>query len=304
MRITNHESRITNNPRALTLTEILVVIGIIVLVLGLAVPALSVWESRKVQDTINLTSNLLKHAQSTAMSEHRVVGLFFYVEPESQTQFIWPIEPDMDLTAPTDTADRFVLRDTEPFQIPKPMRIVPASVLDETLPDHLFWTPEQLATEELRDPADTFPHTPYYDPTSVVDGTQYHRNFFVILFDRSGIVNSRKRVFIRDRDTQDYPSSDTPTVLCGGGDSYPGFRTRLIVNEVANAVVDDDCISPIHFQSADSVLIYNDESFRALPDPVSPDYNDNHRRFLRQSSDPLYIHAATGRIIKGRTEGA
>ena len=75
-------------------------------------------------------------------------------------------------------------------------------------------------------------------------------------------------------------------------------------SEGANAVIDLDCIRPIHFQSADSVLIYNDESYRALPDPDSPDYNDNHRRFLRQSSDPLYIHAATGRIIKGRTEGA
>ena len=310
MRITNHESRITNHARALTLTEILVVIGIIVLVLGLAVPALSVWESRKVQDTINLTSNLLKHAQSTAMSEHRVVGLFFYVEPESQTQFIWPIEPAMIPAEATNTADRFVLRDTEPFKIPKPMRIVPASVLDETLPIHLSWTPEQLASEELRDPADTFLETPNNGAGASELGTQYHRNFFVILFDRTGIVNSRKRVFIRDPDTPGYPPSGTPTPPCGAGVSYPGFRTRLIVSDAAypiagwgNAVVDFDC-DPILFQSADSVLIYNDESFRALPDPVSPGYNDNHRRFLRQSSDPLYIHAATGRIIKGRTEGA
>ena len=312
MRITNHESRITNHPRALTLTEILVVIGIIVLVLGLAVPALSVWEGRKVQDTINLTSNLLKHAQSTAMSEHRVVGLFFYVEPETQTQFIWPIEPDMDATAPTDTADRFALRDTEPFKIPKPMRIVPASVLDETLPIHLFWTAEQLASEELRDAADPFPHTPNKNPATGAEGTQYHRNFFVILFDRSGIVNSRKRVFVVDSDAKvvDYPSPGMPTDTCGLGVSYSGFRTRLAVSDnshpvvgLHNAVVDFAC-DEILFQSADSVLIYNDESFRALPDPVSPDYNDNHRRFLRQSSDPLYIHAATGRIIKGRTEGA
>ncbi len=310
MRMANHESRDTNHARALTLTEILVVIGIIVLVLGLAVPDLSVWESRKVQDAINLTSNLLKRAQSTAMSEHRVVGLFFYVEPESQTQFIWPIEPDMDLTAPTDTADRFVLRDTEPFKIPKPMRIVPASVLDLTLPDHLFWTKEQLASEELRDPADTSPNTPNDDPTTGEDGTQYHRNFFVILFDRTGIVNSRRRVFIFDPDTPGYPSSGAPTPPCRAGVSYPGFRTRLIVSDAAypitgwgNAVVDFGC-DPILFQSADSVLIYNDESFRALPSTNSPSYNDNHRRFLRQSSDPLYIHAATGRIIKGRTEGA
>ncbi len=314
MRVTNHESRITNHARALTLTEILVVIGIIVLVLALVVPALSVWESHKVQDAINLTGNLLKRAQSTAMSEHRVVGLFFYVEPESQTQFIWPIEPDMDSAAPTATADRFILRDTEPFQIPKPMRVTPASVLNQAeFDDLLRWSAGQLADDDLRDspsPADSTPAPP--PASSQLPGTQYHRNFFVILFDRTGIVNSRRRVFIRDPDTDDYPTSATPTESCGGvGDSYPGFRTRLSVGddfhpvvELRNAVVDFGCVRPIHFQSADSVLIYNDESFRALPSTNSPDYNENHRRFLRQSSDPLYIHAATGRIIKGRTEGA
>ncbi|MCH8853648.1 MAG: hypothetical protein IID41_13495 [Planctomycetes bacterium] len=299
MRVPNHESRITNHARALTLTEILVVIGIIVLVLALAVPALSVWEGRKVQDAINLTSNLLKRAQSTAMSEHRVVGLFFYVEPETQTQFIWPIQPDMIRGEESETADRFVLRDTEPFKIPKPMRIVPASVLDFDLPDHLFWTPKQLANDELRNLLDE-------------EATQYHRNFFVILFDRTGIVNSRSTVFVVDSDAKvdDYPSSDVPTEPCVPGESYPGFRTRLIVSDdshpvvgLRNAVVDFDC-DEISFQSADSLLIYNDESFRALPSTDSPDYNDNHRRFLRRSSDALYIHAATGRIIKGRAEGA
>ncbi len=305
MRVANHESRITNHARALTLTEILVVIGIIVLVMGLSVPALSVWEGRKVQDAINLTSNLLKRAQSTAMSEHRVVGLFFYVEPETQTQFIWPIEPDMDAVAAVSTADRFALRDTEPFKIPKPMRIVPASVLDQDEPDDLLrWSDWQLADDQLRDFPSPENSTPALPPGSnQLPGTQYHRNFFVILFDRTGIVNSRRRVFIRDLDTPDYPSSGTTTQPCGAGDSYPGFRTRLIVNANANAVIDFDC-ERIFLQSADSVLIYNDEAYRALPDPDSPDYNGNHRRFLRQSSDPLYIHAATGRIIKGRTEGA
>ncbi len=61
---------------AFTLTEILVVVGIVVLVLGLSVPAKSVWESRKVQDAINLTGGLLSRAQSTAMIEHRSVGLW------------------------------------------------------------------------------------------------------------------------------------------------------------------------------------------------------------------------------------
>ena len=296
MRITNHESRITNHPRALTLTEILVVIGIIVLVLGLAVPALSVWEGRKVQDTINLTSNLLKRAQSTAATDHRVVGLFFYVEPETQTQFIWPIEPDMIRGEESETADRFVLRDTEPFKIPKPMRIVPRSVLG--------WTVEELEAEELRDP-------PPIDPGTGVKGTQHHRNFFVILFDRSGKIDPGNRVFIVDPDTLDYPSSATPTEPCvAGSDSYPGFRTRVIVSDDShpiagwiNAVVDFNC-EPILFRSSRRLLIYNDESFRALPSTDSPDYSDNHRRFLRRSSDSLDIHPVTGRIIKGRNEGA
>ena len=196
------------------------------------------------------------------------------------------------------------------------MRIVPASVLDFNLSDHLLWPPKQLASEELRDPPDNnvLPHTPNNNTATGEQGTQYHRNFFVILFDRTGIVNSRSAVFIVDSDAGivDYPSSsDLLPDACGFGVPYPGFRTRLIVSDdshpvvgLRNAVVDFDCERPLHFQSADSVLIYNDESFRALPSTDSPDYNDNHRRVVRRSSAPLSRPAATGRIIKGRAEGA
>ena len=152
---------------ALTLMELMVVVGIIVLVMGLAVPALSVWESRKVQEAINLTSSLLRRAQTKAVSEHSMLGLFFYIEPETGAQYIWPIEPapdnkSPDPTSPRLTADRFVLRDVEPFMLPKPMRVVPASVLEEVFPVHLLWTPEQLVDDNLRDPPDDslFPETP------------------------------------------------------------------------------------------------------------------------------------------------
>ena len=289
--------------------EILVVVGIIVLVLGLSVPAKSVWESQKVQDAINLTGSLLSRVQSTASIEHRAVGLLFYVEPQSGAQYVWPIEPRV-LVDPNDpasarwTADRFVLRDVEPFKLPKPMRIVPASVLDESLPVHLQWTEEQLAGEELRDPPDAqlFLHTPNDGPGG--DGTQYHRNFFVVLFDRSGTV-ADGRAFIVDLDIAAYPGSNVPTEECAGGDSgdsYAGFRTGLIVSGdsgpiegLRNVVVDTKC-APIRFQSTESLLIYNDEEFR--------NRQDDHRRFLRQSAQPLYIHRATGQIIKGRAEGA
>lgn len=295
--------------KALTLMEIMVVIGIIVLVMALAVPALSVWESRKVQEAINLTSNLLKRAQAKAVSEHSPLGLFFYIEPETGSQYIWPIEPAVqndpaDPASPRLTADRFILREVEPFKLPKPMRVVPASVLDDSLPVHLLWTPEQLADDNLRDPPDdsVFPQTPNNNVITGEDGTQYHRNFFVILFDRRGRLTTSRRAFIVDSSVDDYPDSSVPIEACSsGGDSYPGFLTRLIVRDdptltqgLRYVVVDDDC-APIRFQGAEALLIYNQEEF---------DNQTDQRRFLRISSQPLYIHPATGGIIKGRPEGA
>lgn len=303
----------------LTLMEIMVVIGIIVLVMALAVPALSVWESRKVQEAINLTSNLLKRAQAKAVSEHSPLGLFFYIEPETGSQYIWPIEPDVqidpaDPASPRLTADRFKLREVEPFKLPKPMRVVPASVLDDSLPVHLLWTPEQLADDNLRDPPDdsVFPQTPNNNVITGEDGTQYHRNFFVILFDRRGRLTTSRRAFIVDPDPPeppDYPDSSVPSRDCGGFESYPGYLTRLIVNDdpsltegLRYVIVDDrdpppkvGCGNPIRFQAAEALLIYNQEEF---------DNQTDQRRFLRISSQPLYIHPATGGIIKGRPEGA
>ena len=294
---------------ALTLMEIMVVIGIIVLVMALAVPALSVWESRKVQEAINLTSNLLKRAQAKAASEHSPLGLFFYIEPETGSQYIWPIEPAVqndpaDPASPRLTADRFILRDVEPFKLPKPMRVVPASVLEEVLPVHLLWTEEQLADENLRDPPDdsVFPQTPNNNAITGEDGTQYHRNFFVILFDRRGRLTTTRRAFIVDRSVGNYPDSSVPIEDCGAsGESYPGFLTRLIVSDdptltrgLRYVVVDDDC-APIRFQTVEALLIYNQEEFDNQTDP---------RQYLRVSSQPLYIDSTTGRIIKGRPEGA
>ena len=300
----------------LTLTEILVVIGIIVLVLGLAVPALSVWESRKVEQAINLTQALIQRVRIKAETDTERLGLFFYVEPRTQTQYMWSIDRAPDKDNPSQTADRYILRDAEPFMLPKPMRVTPASVLDLDLDEHLEWVPEQLADDLLRDAASSEFSTPWPPPNLLAPqepvGTQYHRNHFVILFDKRGKIDPTGRAYIVDQDPTGggYPGSAVPLSPCGVGvEGYAGSRTGLYVSDATdpieglrNAVVDDDC-NPISFQSADAVMIYNDEAFRALPKVDSLD-NDQHRRYLRQASQPLYIHRVTGKIIKGEPEGA
>lgn len=291
------------------------VIGIIVLVLGLAVPALSVWESQKVEQAINLTQALIQRVRIKAETDGERLGLFFYVEPRTQTQYMWSIDRAPDKDNPSQTADRYILRDAEPFKLPKPMRVTPASVLDFGLDEHLRWVPEQLADDELRDPPDdgVFPQTPNNNLSDGRTGTQYHRNHFVILFDKRGKIDPAGRAYIVDRDPEngDYPGREVAVSRCRTGvDGYAGSRTGLYVSDITdpiqglrNAVVDDDC-NPISFQGADAVMIYNDDAFRALPKVDSLDYNDQHRRYLRQASQPLYIHRVTGKIIKGEPEGA
>ncbi len=293
------------------------VVGVIVLILGLSVPALSVWDARKREDAINLTVGLLQRVRTTAMTEKRVVGFFCYVRPEDQAQYLWPIEPQLDSvsdpTSATVTEDRFVLRDVEPFMLPLPMRLAPIAVACLDLEVHLQWTPEQLASNEYRDPADDgiLPYTPNNGPDGA--GTQYHRNFFVILFDRNGQVLRDRRAFIVDRDVTDYPPADLVDNRCGGQPSeHPGYRTGLAVTApfdpvqgLHNAVVDNRCPpQPIHFGSADGVLIYDDDAFRQAItnyDPFSEP--ELPRDFLKQQSLPLYIQVQTGRVIAGEPEG-
>lgn len=293
------------------------VIGIIVLVLGLAVPALSVWESQKVEQAINLTQALIQRVRIKAETDGERLGLFFYVEPRTQTQYMWSIDRAPDKDNPSQTADRYILRDAEPFKLPKPMRVTPASVLDFGLDVHLEWSEWQLADDLLRDVPSSEFSTPWppLNPAAPQEpsATQYHRNHFVILFDKRGKIDPAGRAYIVDRDPEngDYPGPEVILTDCElGRKAYAGSRTGLYVSDKSisveglwNAVVDDDC-NPISFQGADAVMIYNDDAFRALPKVDSLDYNDQHRRYLRQASQPLYIHRVTGKIIKGEPEGA
>ncbi|MCG3138084.1 MAG: hypothetical protein HJJLKODD_01942 [Phycisphaerae bacterium] len=270
--------------RAFTLTEILVVVGVIVALLLIALPALSVWESRKEQDSINTASGVLASAQATAITEQQTVGLFFYVDPRTGEQVIWPIEQRVDLQLPNSTANRYVLREIEPYRLPKPYRVTPASVLNETLPDPLNWSDIQLRNNNHRD--GTMPNPPAPGPPV---GTQWHRNFFVVLFDRTGRLKSGPdyRLFIQDPDLPSDPIA---------GD-HPGFRTHLEVKDSslgtgdADAVI-DDLGNPVEWLPVSSLLIYNDDEYQQR----------DRRTYLRQAGRPLYIHPITGAIIKGEPE--
>lgn len=282
-----------SNRRAVTLTEMLVVTGVVVLVLSLALPAFTIWESRKVQDAINQVSGVVKAAQSRAMSDNTEIGLFFYIDPRTATQCVLPIAPALDASSPMTTAERFRLRDTDPFKLPKPMRVTPFAVLDDGCDDEdpLCWSPEQLADDNLRnvpDNASITIGTPIpYDPDNGDYGTQYHRNFFVILFRPDGSIAMNRRIVIWDGDPE--PS------VSNLGDEQPGFRTGLTVSSFANIVTDAET-RPISFAPTRGVIIYRNDTY----DLFAEEDPGLLRPFLEREGDPLFIHPRTGQVIKGQ----
>jgi type II secretory pathway pseudopilin PulG len=284
---------------AVTLTEMLVVLGVVVVALGLAIPAFSVWESRKIQDAINQTSGLLKSAQVKALTEHRTLGLFFYIDPDDGTQVIWPIEEALAIDSPEATVDHFQLRDTAPFKLPAPMRVVPASVLEFAPPSPFYWTPEQLVKDNVYEQNPPGAPDPPYLPADPATGIQFHRNFFVMLFGETGSVITDRRVIIVDFEKQ----ATLPAAVS------PGYRTRLLISGTDNTdygaglIVDrndDIAAQPLLFVPTDRLLIYRDDVFRVQGDTQDlVNYNDNHKVYLRINADPLFVHKVTGEIIKG-----
>jgi hypothetical protein len=194
------------------------------------------------------------------------------------------------------------LRDTAPFKLPAPMRIIPASLVDESVTaGPSYWTADQLVKDNLyeKNPPGA-PVPPYELADTVVDGTQLHRNFFVMLFGETGSVITDRRVFIIDFDKQ----AALPAAVS------PGFRTSLLISGAGNATYGPGLIlgpddsaggsQPLHFVPTDKLLIYRDDVFRVQGDPQDlVNYNDNHKVYLRINADPLFVHKVTGEIIKG-----
>lgn len=50
--------------RAVTLTEMLVVVGVVVVIFGLSLPAFEVWESGQIRNAVNQMSGLLRLRRS------------------------------------------------------------------------------------------------------------------------------------------------------------------------------------------------------------------------------------------------
>jgi type II secretory pathway pseudopilin PulG len=276
--------------RGITLTEMLVVAGIIVLVLGLTVPALQVWESRKREDAINQVNGLLKAVQTIALTERKPVGLFFFIDQDTQAQVVWPIEGAVSSASPGDTADRFVLRDSSTFILPKPMRVVPISIVNRDPSPIYNWDGPQLVSDDLYLPPGV-QGGPYLDSSGPeeIRGIQNHRNFFVILFDASGrLINDRDRAFyIWDPDPVDFVEIPVP-----GTERHIGARTVLFVNNDSDLLADrNDEAMP--FAPATGVLVYDDLEFRTR----GP--QDDLKGFLSLIGQPLFIHRGTGRIVRG-----
>ena len=321
---------------AFTLVEMLVVVGVVIILLAISIPAFNVWESKKREDAINLVNGLLYRAQLAATIDNKRgknFGLFFYIDPETNRQRIWSIEQDFD---PRDPAlpnefleSRYVLRDVDPVELPGSMRVVPLSVV---VPDPLLpqfqWTVEQLDDQTHDDVATVDLWTPTPDPLPanvtaldpLVDdpllptagnfGTQYHRNFFTVVFDEDGQLLVNHRAFIIDEDPENiaYNPSGFPNA------GYAGFHTGLPVNDSAsmstsvsavptyyrNALIDNGSpVRPLFFRTETGVLVYDEEVFQTRAGAPSSDRVD----YLNREAQPLYIQPIAGRIIKGVVQG-
>lgn len=223
------------------------------------------------------------------MSSNKEIGLFFYIDPRTGNQCIRSIEPAFDLKSPEATAERFRLRDSDPIKLPQSIRVVPPEVLktsDELLGQSArYWSPLQLVKNDVRlvdilGLPDTPAPAPPYDITDgwQDDGTQFHRNFFVIIFDKNGNLSTQRRAWIWDTD----PEGVMPSV------QEPGWKTGLVVKRTPNLPVNLDYENgvineedqPILFAPTTGVIVYRNDDFTSLPQADDTDYNDDHRKFL------------------------
>lgn len=285
---------------AMTMMELVIVLGIIAVVMLLTLPALKAWDARKVPDAVNLLTGMMETLQNESATrlKGKQIGVFFFVDPATGRQLAWPIEE----AATATQRNRFRLRDSEPFKLPKPIRAVPLPVLRDGLEPRLSWSDAQLANEDHQN--SSLPD-PTYDPADAdgwqMDGTQFHRNFFVMLYEDGRVDTSGDcQVFIADfnptyPDPGDYPPAQL--IDPNNGDRYPGFRTGLIVNPVQdppvawdNVIVEENG-NEIRFLCTNEIVIYDDEEFQNKP-------SDRRRVFIQQLGVGLTAHPVTGGVIK------
>jgi prepilin-type N-terminal cleavage/methylation domain-containing protein len=327
---------------AFTLVEMIVVITIILIVVGISLPSVtSMWNDQKISEAENKIQGALMTTRSRSVSaaegEH---GILVFLD-ENNAQRIVPIarapvpsnppcaNPDAVLEQQCRDAyrlaylDVFVVQDARQTVLPKPLRVVPRSVV---LPDASV-TAEQVLT--FSDQELTWNDWAVLSAGAGANQAQRHRNFFAMVFSADGQLLDRRNVLIQDIDVSGGPN-DTPDGrgdLTGLPSSYdhqsevalvdkyfdksddmpkPLDSTTtvppvgvvvpyLIVEASGQGASAKQASTAINFPTVDGVLLYDDEQFQEIAG-ASP---SEARAFLLNTARPLYVNRNTGAIIRG-----
>lgn len=301
--------------RGFTLVEMVVVVAIIVLILGITLPAVSrMWDERKESSAINTLQGAIRVARRIASTPDRgEAGLFFMVDALG-SQHIYIIEQEPlsstdDLTrieAELASANRFRIVDGRDYTIAKPFRIAPVETVNRAEAvaadnDYLKFSLEELAYNGFEQP-------PAHDWQS----GQLNRNFFVVVFDKSGALTYQRPVLIHD------PNEDGEN-----GNNLLGDRTGLKVGDVDkfcdleqsncedpldliennnDAELKDMVLAPgnadiaLTFASYRGFVLYDDETFNRLVDP------QNKQQYLVDHGQPFYIVGLRGQLVEADPE--
>ncbi|HEV2294385.1 MAG TPA: prepilin-type N-terminal cleavage/methylation domain-containing protein [Tepidisphaeraceae bacterium] len=278
-------------PRAFTLIEVLVVIGIIVLLIALAVPALSVITgSNSINGAENNISAMLGRARGDAIALQKDTGVLFFIDPATQGVMMAEVQAVAGTAAGIQTMLDLV-PDRDFVALPKGVYV---QTIDNTV----------ISTANVRqdDAYIGFNRVPDTTPPGA-STTQFGG---VILFDATGKLVSRSYAF---RSQQ--PSGEATAIfnLLYRGKAIPD--TSNPVTETANFIPANNrpsAASPM--VSAYGMILFDRDAFsnngnledpQAQPDTIA--YNTGgepaEENWLDENGTPLMVNRYNGTLVRG-----
>ena len=178
-------------PRAFTLIEILIVIGIIVLLIALAVPALALISgSNSINGAENNLSALLGRARADAIALQKHTGVLFFIDPATQQAMMAEVQESSRNGIPSEYVALDLVPDRDFVALPKGVyaQVIDNAVLSGgsggTRMDDAY-----IGFNTLPDP------TPLGTPTPPTGSATTTRFGGIVLFDAFGKLVSRNCAF-------------------------------------------------------------------------------------------------------------
>ena len=319
----------------------IVVVTIILIVVGISLPSVtSMWEDQKISEAENKIQGMLMTTRSRSVSaaegEH---GILVFLDDDGAQRLVPIAQAKIPDDVPFNQADAyrlayidvFAVQDARQTVLPKPLRIVPRSVVNVpsgTTPSEMVFSDTELTGR-----------TDWSDPVpsddSELNQAQWHRNYFAMIFSADGQLLDRRNVLIQDIDAVGSAATSGPGQgpdgkgdLTGLPSSYDHENDVPLVSKYYDLT--DDMALPldptgsiptvtipylvvaksgagatanqrdtaINFPTVDGILLYDDDQFREVAGP-NGQFATEAREFLLNTARPLYVNRNTGAIIRG-----